>query len=176
MSSVNNKASTSTGKNVGIGNDEVSKKNQDTGLKENHDTVCEENTTKNDNGKLPAPFKLASEHTGIQGGMRTGEKSPQTHVKDGMYDGGKPPSAFVTPGKGNDKDIEPDINEFYDSLVDFVDREGLEETDEERNGREEKEEEEKNKNKNKKPMKKKIKTKKKRTNKTKKQQLQPQTK
>jgi hypothetical protein len=150
MSSVNNKASTSTGKNVGIGNDEVSKKNQDTGLKENHDTVCEENTTKNDNGKLPAPFKLASEHTGIQGGMRTGEKSPQTHVKDGMYDGGKPPSAFVTPGKGNGKDIEPDINEFYDSLVDFVDREGLEETDEERNGREEKEEEEKNKNKNKK--------------------------
>jgi predicted ribosome quality control (RQC) complex YloA/Tae2 family protein len=142
MSSGNNKASTSIDKNVGIGKEE--------GPKKNHDTVCEENTTENGNSKLPAPFKLASEHNNIQGGMQNGVKSAQTHVKEGIYDGGKPPSAFVTPGKGNGKEIEPDINEFYDSLVDFVGREGLKETDEERNEREEKEEEEKKKNNNKK--------------------------
>jgi hypothetical protein len=66
MSSGTNKASTSIDKKVGIGKEE--------GPKKNYDTVCEENTTENGNGKLPAPFKLASEHNNTQGGMQNGVK------------------------------------------------------------------------------------------------------
>jgi hypothetical protein len=118
--------------------------------KKKHDTICEENATENGKGKLPPPFRLASEHNDIQGGMYNGEESPTVHTKEGIHERGLPPMVFVTPGKAKEKEhyLDPDINEFDDSFENNTDEEALEETEEERKGRERKEEENKNINKN----------------------------
>jgi len=148
MSSVNNRASTSIDKYVGIGNNKKDMKNHDT-------TMSEEYTTENGKGNLPSPFLLASEHDSIQGGMYNGGNPPPLQIKEGTHDGEKSLSAFVTPGKGNGKDkerrLDPEIDDFYAALTDAAGKELLEETNEERKEREAKEDgekEEKNKNKN----------------------------
>jgi hypothetical protein len=132
MSSVNNRASTSIDKTVGIGNKKDMK---------NHDTMSEEDYTENGKGKLPSPFLLASEHDSIQGGMYNGGKPPPLQIKEGTHDGEKPLSAFVTPGKekekGKDRErrLDPEIDDFYAALTDAAGKESLEETNEERKQR-----------------------------------------